>query len=125
MEILVRAYINKKDGGQESYYFENTIKNIANFIINHEDETSEIVVENIFGKPLLKTSGIEGVLEGGKDCLTKVNKYLFQLRNKEVKIEKVAYLDVCDINKKDEFDSRDMRQKEFENLCICCEESYI
>lgn len=125
MEILVRGYVNKKDGGQESYYFENTIKNIANFIINHEDETSEIVVENIFGKPLLKTSGIEGVLEGAKDCLSQIDKYLFQLRNKEVKIEKVPYLDIHDINNKDEFDSKDIMEKEFENLCECCEDGYI
>lgn len=125
MEILVRGYVNKKDGGQESYYFENTIKNIANFIISHEDETSEIVVENIFGKPLLKTSGIEGVLEGVRDCLSQIDKYLFQLRNKEVKIEKVSYLDIHDINNKDEFDSKYIMEKEFENLCECYEDGYI
>lgn len=125
MELLVRGYVNKKSGGQESYYFENTIKNVANFIVKHEDETSEIVIENIFGKLLLKAEGVMGNLEGAKDCLPQVQEYLTKLRNKEIEDEKVEYLDFYDINNRDEFDSEDMKQKEFVNLWENNDKNYI
>lgn len=125
MELLVRGYVNKKSGGQESYYFENTVKNVANFIMNHEDETSEVVIENIFGKLLLKTEGVMGSLEGAKDWLPQVKQYLMKLRNREIKEEQVEYLDFHDINNRDEFDSEDIKQKEFVNLWENNDKNYI
>jgi hypothetical protein len=115
MEELLRGYIKKVDE-QHCYYFENNVKNIANFIFSNTKPDNEVVVETIFGKELLKTVSSGSNLTGKQTYVQKITEYILQLKSGEITSDAVDYLDFSDMNDRDEFDSKDMAEKEFVRL---------
>lgn len=115
MEELLRGYINHADE-QICFYFENSIKNIANFIFNNAKPDNEVVVETIFGKELLKTIDHGNHLSGKPAYVQKINDYILQLKAGSIKKDIVEFFDFSNLNNRDEFDSKDMEEKEFIRL---------
>ncbi len=112
MEELLRGYINRENE-QTCFYFENNVKNIANFIFSNITPDSEIVIETIFGKELLKTKDQGSNLTGKQNYVLKIDEYILQLKSGNIKCDEVDYLDFTNINNRDEFDSKEMSGKEF------------
>lgn len=112
MEELLRGYINRADE-QTCYYFENNVKNIANFIFSNTKPDNEIVIETIFGKELLKMKDQGNNLTGKQTYVQKIDEYILQLKCGNVKSDNVDFLDCSNINNRDEFDSKDITGKEF------------
>lgn len=115
MEELLRGYVNA-NGEQSSFYFENSVPNIANFIYNNAGTNKEIIVETLFGKLLLKTVDLSLNITGRSSYVEKIGSYLCKLKDGTIKSETVNYLDLTDLNNKDEFDSKDLDEKEFVRL---------
>jgi len=115
MEELLRGYIKRADE-QICYYFENNVKNIANFIFNNASPDNEVVVETIFGTELLKKKEQGSNLTGKQSYVQKIGEYIHQLKSGKVKTDNVDYLDFKDLNNRDEFDSRDIAEKELVRL---------
>ncbi|KAB1438051.1 hypothetical protein [Candidatus Galacturonibacter soehngenii] len=115
MEELLRGYVNHADE-QLCFYFENTINNIANFIFNNKKPDNEVVVETIFGKELLKATDHGNQLTGKPAYVEKIDEYLHKLKSGSIKREIVEFLDFSNLNNRDEFDSKDIEEKEFIRL---------
>lgn len=115
IEEIVRVYVNTEDE-QFSGYFENTPENIANFIFRYAAKDREILVENIFGKPIVRMYGADGQLEGRQSCISAVETVLFKLQNGEETASEIGFLALENINGRDEFDSRDIDSRSFEKL---------
>jgi hypothetical protein len=112
MEELLRGYIKKADE-QICYYFENSVKNIANFIFSNANPDNEVVVETLFGTQLLKKQEQETTLIGKQNYVQKIGDYILQLKSGTIKCEHVDFLDFSNINNRDEFDSIEITEKEF------------
>lgn len=117
MEELVRGYVYLPTGEQRSFYFRNSKENIANFIMMHGEKENRIAIENIFGKAIVTAIGKNGAVEGDKKVAQEVKECLLLLQKEEIGSLRVEYLDLSDLNGVDEFDSHDMEQKLFEDLC--------
>lgn len=115
MEELLRGYVNA-NGEQRSFYFENSVPNIANFIYSNAGADKEIVIETLFGKLLLKTAGSGLSITGRPSYVEKIDSYLCKLKDGIINSEAVNYLDLTNLNNKDEFDSKDLDEKEFVRL---------
>lgn len=115
MEELLRGYIKKTDE-QTCYYFENNVKNIANFIFSNTKPGNEVVIETIFGKELLKTIDHGNHLSGKQTYVQKIDEYILQLKSGNIKCDSVDFLDFSDINNRDEFDLQELADKEFVRL---------
>lgn len=114
MEELLRGFVNQADE-QLCFYFENSVKNIANFIFSQVKPNNEVVVETIFGKVLLKTDH-ENHLSGKPTYVQKIDEYIVQLKSGDIKSDNVEFLDFTNLNSRDEFDSKDIVEKEFVRL---------
>lgn len=114
MKSIVRGFV-KTELEQNSFYFEGTYLNLAGFIFDNEDPKKELTVETIFGKKVLFVNRTTGFIEGDKAVVEQVNDCLHKMRSGEQK-SKVQYLDLNDMNNRDEFDSKDMIEKEFVRL---------
>ncbi|MFA9375544.1 MAG: hypothetical protein ACERKZ_02205 [Lachnotalea sp.] len=115
MEELLRGYINNADE-QTCYYFENNVKNIANFIFSNTKPDSEVIVETIFGKQLLKTMDQGNNLTGKPTYVQKIDEYILALKSGDIKCDSVDFLDFSNFNGRDEFDSKEIDEKEFVRL---------
>lgn len=69
---VVRGYVNMQNGEQQSVYFRNTDGNIASFIARNAGADNRIAVENIFGRTIIKTVGLNGVYDGVQSAIKKV-----------------------------------------------------
>lgn len=117
MNSIVRGFVNTKSE-QNCYYFEGTYQNLANFIFNHKELSKEVVIETIFGKVILSVK--QGLIDGNKTVVEQVEKYLLQMQMGEQTQQEVLYLDLYNRNNEDEFDSKDVIEKEFVRLCEGC-----
>lgn len=115
MEELLRGYVKNGDE-QACFYFENTVKNIANFIFNNVKSDNEVVVETIFGKEILKTIDHGNQLSGKPAYVQKIDDYILKLKSGIIKKDNVEFLDFSNLNNWDEFDSKDIEEKEFVRL---------
>ncbi|WP_099468775.1 hypothetical protein [Konateibacter massiliensis] len=115
MEELLRGFVKRADE-QICFYFENSVKNIANFIFNNKKPDNEVIVETIFGKVLLKTIDHGNHLSGKPAYVQNIGDYLLQLKEGDVPIDSVDFFDFSDLNNRDEFDSKDIEEKEFVKL---------
>lgn len=117
METLVRGYLNMLDGHQESYYFENNCKNIANFIFMYAADDNQISIHTIFGKVLISYTKKTKTLEGKKEFRDSTEQYLKELLDGTRQSEPVDFLPLDDMNGKDEFDCEELEEKQFEK-CV-------
>lgn len=69
---VVRGYVNMQNGERQSVYFRNTDGNIASFIAKNAGEDNRIAVENIFGRTIIKTVGLNGAFDGVQSAIKKV-----------------------------------------------------
>ncbi len=69
---VVRGYVNMQSGEQQSFYFRNTDGNIASFIAKNAGSDNRIAVENIFGRTIIKTVGLNGVYDGVQSAIKRV-----------------------------------------------------
>lgn len=113
MEELLRGYVYNDDG-HTSVYFENTVDNIATFIYDNAHNAQKIVVESLFGKELLNFDG--SGITGNNKYLSKVINTLESLKNGTVSKSSVKFLDLQDMNNRDEFDSKDVDEKDLIKL---------
>jgi hypothetical protein len=115
MEEFLRGYVNNVDE-QTCVYFENNVKNIANFIFNNARPDNEVVVETIFGKEILKTVDHGSQLSGKPSYVSRIDEYIMQLKSGNIQCDFVEFLDFTNMNDRDEFDSKDIFEKEFVRL---------
>lgn len=113
MEELLRGYVYTEKG-QASYYFENTIDNMASFIYDNAQTAKCVVIEGLFGNELLKVADSE--LTGSSRYLPKVTSTLESLKAGTINKTPVKYFDLRDTNNRDEFDSKEMYEKDFIRL---------
>ncbi len=113
MEELLRGYIYTEKE-QSSFYFVNTLENIASFIFSNSANATKIVVENIFGTELIKS--MNDTLTGNEKYLSKVQDMLNALQDGTIAKADIKYLDLSDTNNRDEFDSKDLDEKELIKL---------
>lgn len=69
---VVRGYVNMQSGERQSFYFRNTDGNIASFIAKNAGEDNRIAVENIFGRTIIKTVGLDGAFDGVQSAIKRV-----------------------------------------------------
>lgn len=69
---VVRGYVNMQSGERQSVYFRNTDGNIASFIAKNAGEDNRIAVENIFGRTIIKTVGLNGAFDGVQSAIRRV-----------------------------------------------------
>lgn len=117
METIVRGYINLENGEQISYYFENTEENIASFIFQYLKSDNEIVINTIFGETLIQISGRDYSLKGREQYIQEVTRCLVSMKDGNMDQKESYFLDLNDMNDRDEFDSKDVEEKEFMNMC--------
>lgn len=84
---VVRGYVNMQSGERQSVYFRNTDGNIASFIAKNAGEANRIAVENIFGRTIIKTVGLNGAFDGVQSAITKVGAELELIKSGEKKAE--------------------------------------
>ncbi|SCP99810.1 hypothetical protein [Anaerobium acetethylicum] len=116
MNKILRGFVNEANGEQSSFYFENTAKNIASFILKNEADSREIKIETIFGDTVLETRGRDGILSGEETYIDEVSLILKSMKAGESKAEDIAYLEPGNQDGHDEFDSADLVQDEFEDI---------
>lgn len=115
MEELLRGYVYA-GVAQSSYYFAGNVENIANFIYANATDSNEVVVENIFGHMLVKVSDGGNNFEGSSHYLEKVKLLLNDLSTGKVNKSPIEYLDLSNLDSRDEFDSREITEKELVRL---------
>ena len=69
---VVRGCVNMQSGERQSFYFRNTDGNIASFIAKNAGTDNRIAVENIFGRTIIKTVGLNGVFDGVQSAIKRV-----------------------------------------------------
>lgn len=84
---VVRGYVNMQNGERQSVYFRNTDGNIASFIAKNAGEANRIAVENIFGRTIIKTVGIDGTFDGVQSAIKRVGAELELIKKGEKEAE--------------------------------------
>ena len=84
---VVRGYVNMQSGERQSVYFRNTDGNIASFIAKNAGEANRIAVENIFGRTIIKTVGVNGKFDGVQSAIERVGEELELIRKGVKKAE--------------------------------------
>ena len=77
---VVRAHVNMPSGERQSVYFRYTDGNIASFIAKNAGAETRIAVENIFGRTIIKTCGLNGSFDGIQSVIKKVDAELEMIR---------------------------------------------
>lgn len=113
MEELLRGYVYTSQE-QFNFYFVNTLENIASFIFANSANATKIVIENIFGNELIKL--IDNTLTGNEKYLSKVQNLLNDLYDGNIQQTDIKYIDLSDTNNRDEFDSKDLDEKDLIKL---------
>ncbi|MDE6313635.1 MAG: hypothetical protein K2M46_08465 [Lachnospiraceae bacterium] len=78
---VVRAHVNMPSGERQSVYFHYTDGNIASFIAQNAGAETRIAVENIFGRTIIKTCGVNGAFDGVQSVIKKVGAELEMIRS--------------------------------------------
>ena len=113
MESLIRGFIDSNEG-QVSYYFENTDRNIANFIYLNITDDNEITINNIFGDMISSYRKKDGIIKGKLVDTQGVTIYLENLMNGTTAPEEVEYLDLSNIDERDEFERFSLENNQYE-----------
>lgn len=115
METLVRGYINDSSS-QQSFYFEKTDENIANFILEYARPDNEIVIDTIFGKLVLAYHLENDELTGKEYRTSGVRICLEQLRTGILEPKRVMAINLEDVNDADQIDNIEVEEKEYESF---------
>lgn len=113
METLIRGFIDSNEG-QVSYYFENTDRNIANFIYLNITDDNEITINNIFGDMISSYRKKDREVKGKIADTQGVTIYLENLMNGTTPPEEVEYLDLSNIDGRDEFERFNLENNQYE-----------
>ncbi len=84
---ILRGHVNMPNGEKQSIYFRNTAGNIASFIAKNEDRETRVMVENIFGRTIIKTVGVNGKFDGVQSAIERVGEELELIRKGVKKAE--------------------------------------
>ena len=91
---VVRGYVNMQGGECQSIYFRNTDGNIASFIAKNAGEANRVAVENIFGRTIIKTGGLDGAFDGIQSAIKKVGAELELIKSGEKEAEEFECYDL-------------------------------
>ena len=94
---VVRAHVNMPSGECQSVYFRNTDGNIASFIAKNAGADRRIAVENIFGRTIIKTCGINGSYDGIQSVIKKVDAEVEMIRSGKKKAAELECYELSSI----------------------------